>query len=35
VDEVHVAAEFKDGVLRVTVPKTVAAVVKPVEVKVA
>jgi HSP20 family protein len=35
VDEAHVAAEFKDGVLRVTVPKTVAAVVKPVEVKVA
>ncbi|MGE3513105.1 MAG: Hsp20/alpha crystallin family protein [Vicinamibacterales bacterium] len=35
VDEGKVQAEFKDGVLRVTLPKAVAAAVKPVEVKVA
>ena len=35
IDEAKVNAEFKDGVLHVTLPKAVAAVVKPVEVKVA
>lgn len=35
VDEAEVHAEFKDGVLNITLPKAVAAVVKPVEVKVA
>lgn len=35
IDEAKVEAEFRDGVLHVTVPKAVAAVVKPVEVKVA
>lgn len=35
VDETKVNAEFKDGVLNVTLPKAVAAVVKPVEIKVA
>ena len=35
VDEAKVNAEFKEGVLHVTLPKAVAAVVKPVEVKVA
>lgn len=35
VDEAKVVAEFKDGVLNITLPKAVAAVVKPVEVKVA
>jgi HSP20 family protein len=34
VDEAKVQAEFKDGVLTITLPKTMAAVVKPVEVKV-
>ncbi|MGE3179486.1 MAG: Hsp20/alpha crystallin family protein [Vicinamibacterales bacterium] len=35
VDEANVAAEFKDGVLTIALPKAVPAVVKPVEVKVA
>ena len=35
VDEAKVLAEFKDGVLNITLPKVMAAVVKPVEVKVA
>lgn len=35
VDEAKVKAAFADGVLNVTLPKAVAAVVKPVEVKVA
>ncbi len=35
VDEAKVQAEFKDGVLNITLPKVMAAVVKPVEVKVA
>jgi HSP20 family protein len=35
VDEAKVVAEFKDGVLTIDLPKAVAAVVKPVEVKVA
>lgn len=35
VDETQVHAEFKDGVLNISLPKAVAAVVKPVEVKVA
>ena len=35
VDETKVQAEFKDGVLNVTLPKAMATVVKPVDVKVA
>lgn len=35
VDEAKVQAAFKDGVLTVTLPKTIAAVVKPVDIKVA
>lgn len=35
VDEAHVNAAFKDGVLTVTLPKAPAAVAKPVEVQVA
>lgn len=35
VEDSKVAAEFKEGVLRITLPKAVAAVVKPIEVAVA
>lgn len=35
VDNAKVQAEFKDGVLRVTLPKAAAAIPKPVAVKVA
>lgn len=35
VDEAKVMADFKDGVLNITLPKAMAAVVKPVDIKVA
>jgi HSP20 family protein len=34
VDATKIQAQFKDGVLTVTMPKTAAATPKPVEVKV-